>query len=570
MNPALTLFTTCKPFAGPFATIQTNALRSWAALRPEAEILVFGDEPGVRERCETLGVRQVRDVPRNEFGTPLLDGLIAAAEREARGDTLALVNADILLTRELLPAVADVRRRFDRFLLLVRRWNVDLEGDWMLNGDDPEPLVRAVVRERGMMEPVYRNVDVFVFSRGLFAGLPPYAVGRGRWDSALIYEARRRGAAVVDATDVVTTAHQNHDYSHHPGGAAGLFEGPEYARNEALLGGPQYIFTALNATHVLTPGGLRRRVDLYPHHLLWKVANLPALHPRLAPVVPVVAAGASAWRGLQRLKSRVGRLRERVTGGRGGAERPAERLPYPISISPEPMPTALPPGGGVENFDTPEARALNEARLRHLASLGLPLERRRVLDVGCGVGHLARFFVERGCDVLCVDGRSQNVERLRELYPHLKARVLDIESDPVAELGRFDVVLAYGVLYHLENPFRALRTFASLTEDLLLIETMVADHHLPLVRLAEETSTYSQALRNVGSRPTPSFVVMVLRQAGFGHVYAPRTPPDHPDFRFEWRGDLADNRGGHLLRCVFIASRRPLENSLLVSLLPGG
>ena len=43
-------------------------------------------------------------------------------------------------------------------------------------------------------------------------------------------------------------------------------------------------------------------------------------------------------------------------------------------------------------FLQPEALALNEARLRHLASLGLLLEGKTVLEVGAGIGLLTHFF----------------------------------------------------------------------------------------------------------------------------------------------------------------------------------
>jgi SAM-dependent methyltransferase len=242
-------------------------------------------------------------------------------------------------------------------------------------------------------------------------------------------------------------------------------------------------------------------------------------------------------------------------------------LPYPISVGPNPLYGAsVPQGGGVENFDTPGAAELNRARLTHLASLNLPLRARTVLDVGCGVGHLAQFFVQQQCQVLSVDARSENISRLRELYPTLAAKVFDLELDPLSELGRFELVFAYGLLYHLENPFRALIRLGSICEDLLLLETMVLDHHLPLVRMADETLAYSQALRNVGCRPTPSFIAIALRSAGFRHIYAPKSPPDHPDYHFSWKDDLSDTRDGHLLRCVFIASRCPVENSTLISL----
>src|SRR2546422_192654 len=137
-------------------------------------------------------------------------------------------------------------------------------------------------------------------------------------------------------------------------------------------------------------------------------------------------------------------------------------LPYPVQVSRrDPASETVPPGGGVECFDTPAALALNRARPEHLAALGLSPDCRSGLDVGCGVGHLARFFLARGCRVVCVDGREENIRSLQGRYPGLEAHVGDIQSFPLGSLGRFDVILSYGLLYHLEDPVAALRNLAS-------------------------------------------------------------------------------------------------------------
>ena len=52
-------------------------------------------------------------------------------------------------------------------------------------------------------------------------------------------------------------------------------------------------------------------------------------------------------------------------------------------------------------FDEPMAISINNARLRHLASLNLDLENKTVIDIGSGVGHLAQFFVKDNCNVFC-------------------------------------------------------------------------------------------------------------------------------------------------------------------------
>jgi SAM-dependent methyltransferase len=225
-----------------------------------------------------------------------------------------------------------------------------------------------------------------------------------------------------------------------------------------------------------------------------------------------------------------------------------------------------PVGGGVESFDTDAALELNEARLAHLASLDLPLGNRTVLEVGAGVGRLTGFFIDRGCSVVATEARSENVAELRRRLPTVDAREADVEES-LESLGQFDVVFCYGVLYHLESPLRALRHLADVCDDLLLIETMVCDARLPVLRLEDEPTTANQALRGLAHRPSPSYLALALNRVGFDNVYAATDPPDHPDYCFSWIDNMDTARDGALLRGVFIASRTPRQQRGLTSLL---
>lgn len=231
-------------------------------------------------------------------------------------------------------------------------------------------------------------------------------------------------------------------------------------------------------------------------------------------------------------------------------------------ISAEPRPD----GGGVESFDTDAALELNEARLAHLALLDLPIDGRRVLEVGAGVGHLTGFFVDRGCSVVVTEARSENVSELRRRLPTIDAREADVEES-LQHLGSFDVVFCYGVLYHLESPLRALRNMADVCNDLLLIETMVCDSRSAVLRLEDETKSVNQALRGLAHRPSPSYLALALNRIGFDHVYIATDPPDHPDYRFSWLDNMDTARSGALLRGVFVASRKPLRRPSLSLLL---
>ena len=210
-------------------------------------------------------------------------------------------------------------------------------------------------------------------------------------------------------------------------------------------------------------------------------------------------------------------------------------------------------------FDRERFRVHNAARLEHLASLNLPLEGKRVLDLGCGPGDLAQFFVSRGCDVVCIDARQENIDKLRRQYPGLEAHVADVETAELDEFGTFDVVFCYGLLYHLENPIAALRKMRRVCTSLLLLETIICDHPLPVVRLVPEPALVTQSLHKLGSRPSPSYVLQALRHVGFPFVYVPDRLPMHPDFRFERQNNLDWHRDNKLLRGIFIASMSQIE-----------
>ncbi len=244
------------------------------------------------------------------------------------------------------------------------------------------------------------------------------------------------------------------------------------------------------------------------------------------------------------------------------------QLPYPVEIRRRTYKDeGIRRHGGLEVFDAPNALAINQARMANLEGMRLSLAGKRVLDVGCGVGHLGAKLAEMGASVVCVDGRESNIASLRTRYPHLEAQVGNVETDPLARFGRFPIVFCYGLLYHLENPLQSLRNLESVCEDMLLLETIICDHRLALVRTEDESTDVNQALGGIAGRPTPHYVVLALNRIGFPYVYAPATPPEHEDFRFEWRNNLDTARDGHNLRCIFVASRTKLENPALVSLL---
>jgi len=257
----LTLLSAPKPFRGHIRVIQTNAITSWLRLSPPCEVLLFGDDEGVADAAQRTGARHVRHVERNQYGTPLLSDVFDQGAALAGTDLLCYVNADIILLEDFARAVQRVRERTTRFLMVGRR--VDVVVERALPYGEPGwadqfcTFVRTTGEPRG---PEW--IDYFVFPRNLYRDLPPFTLGRAGFDNWLLWRARSHRVPVVDASEVVLAIHQRHDYSHHPAGQKGVWEGAEAQENQALMGGWHHCYTLADATHRLTAGRLRRNLSM--------------------------------------------------------------------------------------------------------------------------------------------------------------------------------------------------------------------------------------------------------------------------------------------------------------------
>lgn len=271
----LTVFATPKPFRGHIAVIQRNAIRSWTLLRPACEIILLGDEEGIADTAAEFGLRHVPYVVRNSFGTPLVSDLFKQAQQLSSRNFFCYVNSDIVLMSDFMQAVQRIVEQKTRFLLVGHRWNLDVkapldfEADW-------EGKLRRQVREHGIL--AYEcSIDFFVFPRGVLGEIPPFAIGRPRWDNWMLYRARSLRMPLIDATPVVTVVHQNHDYAHHPQGKEGVSHGDEAIINEKLAGGLVHYFTLEDANYLLTPKKLHTKLNVV--YLLKQCEKLSALYP---------------------------------------------------------------------------------------------------------------------------------------------------------------------------------------------------------------------------------------------------------------------------------------------------
>jgi SAM-dependent methyltransferase len=228
---------------------------------------------------------------------------------------------------------------------------------------------------------------------------------------------------------------------------------------------------------------------------------------------------------------------------------------------------------GTVNFDEKMRRAVQVAH----DFFGPDLSGLRVLDLGAGEGGLSLEFARHGAEVVCVDGRESNLAKARFVAEVLGIKGIRFLCADVRHLPdfkrRFDLVLCYGLLYHLDaaGAFDLVGTIHRLAARVAVIDThysLVDEQSAELGgelysgrgfrEFAEET-TAADRLKSVWSSigNTTSFwftrpsLLNLLNRVGFSTVYEVASPLvyDYYDrgtdvrYKYDDRGTFVAVRG---------------------------
>lgn len=166
-----------------------------------------------------------------------------------------------------------------------------------------------------------------------------------------------------------------------------------------------------------------------------------------------------------------------------------------------------------------------------LPELGIPsdLTGQSVLDIGAWDGFFSFEAERRGAqrvlatDSFCWDGGGWGTKAGFELARRaLNSKVDDLSIDPLdltpERVGTFDVVLFFGVLYHMRHPLLALERLFSVTRGLAVVNT-----HVDFTAIERPAIAFYQGneLNNDSTNwcgPNPAAVVAMLHAVGFRDV----------------------------------------------------
>lgn len=190
--------------------------------------------------------------------------------------------------------------------------------------------------------------------------------------------------------------------------------------------------------------------------------------------------------------------------------------------------------GWWHSFELPDGTAIAgvnslDAQKTRIARFPIPadLSGKRVLDIGAWDGWFTFEMERRGAEVVAID-RWDN-PRFREMHAALGSRAeyrrMNVYDLSPAKLGRFDVVLFLGVLYHLKHPLLALERVCSVTKGFAAFESFaLTDRFLPGLQVDRYPLLQFFERDDFGGQfdnwfaATPRCLLGMLRTAGFARA----------------------------------------------------
>jgi hypothetical protein len=160
-----------------------------------------------------------------------------------------------------------------------------------------------------------------------------------------------------------------------------------------------------------------------------------------------------------------------------------------------------------------------------------------VLELACGYGYLGKYFREElGSIVTFAEGQRSYLEEIEKLNPGLDtSEIICLDQDKPWSLNRkFDVIVHFGVMYHLDNWKQDLECTANHT-DLIILESEIFDSDGPESELKIiDIDSYDQALNRVATIPSAAYVESELTKHGFKFTRYDDRELNYNQHHYDW------------------------------------
>ena len=157
---------------------------------------------------------------------------------------------------------------------------------------------------------------------------------------------------------------------------------------------------------------------------------------------------------------------------------------------------------------------------------------KRVLELGAYNGYICARLALMGAEVHCVEGRSENVANIKNDYPQVTAEVANLDS-PEWKWGKWDIIINFGLYYHLENYHEEHLKNCIDNCDLMLFETVVFDSFKSEIHFRYESGD-DQSLSTLGGSPSTSYVEDIFKEKGLSFTKYTDETLNNFEHKYDW------------------------------------
>jgi len=182
-----------------------------------------------------------------------------------------------------------------------------------------------------------------------------------------------------------------------------------------------------------------------------------------------------------------------------------------------------------------------------------------ILELGAYNGYIGNYFAEV-CEskVTSVEGRQENVNFMQMTYPKIKSICSNLDT-PDWEFDQYDIIINYGLCYHLQNHHEKHLTNCIKNCDFMFFESVIFDSADSEISFNPESGN-DQSLSGVGGTPSTSFIEDIFKKNKCQYTkYCDR----RLGYKYDWPDANSKDHFGYLRRLWtvdMIGDKRSLVN----------
>ena len=179
---------------------------------------------------------------------------------------------------------------------------------------------------------------------------------------------------------------------------------------------------------------------------------------------------------------------------------------------------------------------------------------KKVLELGCGYGGAGTLIEGMDATVVESDVRKEHLEVVKRRYPGRETLLIDCNKDEFP--GKYDMVFAFGLLYHLDSPAHFIEQCARVAP-VVCFCSIVVDSKEPVCNTLPAEMDFDQSITNKCCIASPAWIMEKLTACGYKARDISSVTANVPGNEFAWAAinDGKYERSGKYLRRMFVGNK---------------